>query len=73
MKNKNSMIIGFVFVAIIGVAVFLYFKGKSSTGTETTGTASLFPTISEIMAKGYDQKEAEQILDGLTAGRITTY
>jgi len=72
MKNKSTLIIVIVFIAVIIVGTYFYIKGKASSD-EGTETVSLFPSISEIMAKGYDQKEAEQILDGLTAGRITSY
>ena len=73
----NSKTIIYIFVAIAIVGIAFYFKNKKDNAlVEEKGIqdpAYTVPTLADIMRKGYDETEANQILSALEAGKDINY
>lgn len=73
MKTQH-IVIGLAVLAAIAIGYFLLFK-QSSTGTTSEGSdlRSPAPSMDELLAKGYDYDEAEQIIKAIEAGKIVNW
>lgn len=68
----------FIIILVLAVVLFAIYKfvDKSSSMFTPTGTSSDskgLPSISDLMAKGYDLEEANSILKSLEAGSDINY
>jgi len=73
MKTQH-IVIGLAVIAAIAIGYFLLFK-QSSTGTTAEGSdlRAPAPTMEEVLAKGYDYDEAQQIISAIEAGKTVNW